>query len=521
MIGEISTIYWTYDLLQDVRVLAKTHGCYPILVTETITKIADMKPSSKQKGVPLQEKEFTSKYGLPSSIIPSDSYILSKSKKTKLIPADVARYFLRKEFPKTQDWIFHRLTLWMGIQFTPLTKAIVKHWSSVIKEEDIDELPHATNYIKLKKLNALQNPNLESTVWIFENYIQSSVVDIEDVKFHTSSNHEKHQTLKKASGCADLPAFELYEHTMLHRAGFVNRLCVKSDSLAWKFIETGDEREKLTAIAVAQFYSDLAKIGIDEEVIESIKETERENIQDLEHGQGILCILRSIPTIRCLARHNAKISYVDKDGVIEIEDIEINGVTYNAIPRSWIRRSCYIDDEWDFYLFNISPNIALDICSMITRFAQLNDALKQHFVKIQDEPKSCEMYVINGDGGLDYILNNIRECSFFKKYTDHDYYTDVLNKTGFVSKNYNENSETAKLASLVSYEGDTALIPLRFQDVTASQRQEAYDKVLNAIIKLEDMDEQERNHTCYICGCWKDLSDDEYCSGCASSDEDL
>jgi hypothetical protein len=518
LINDLSSIYCPYDLLQDVIVLAKTHDCYPILVTETIPKIADMTPSYKKKGVPLQQNEFTSKYRVSSSIIPDDLYILSKSKKTKLIPADVARYFLRKKFPKLQDWIFHKLTQYIGIEITPLTEAIVKHWSTVIKEKEIRPAYHYnTCYYgvysyryKFQELTRLQNPNLESAVWIYENFINSFANNIHDVIYHTSSNDEKHEILKKVSGYTDLPVFESYNQDMLHRAHSVVKLCVKSDSLTWKYIQTGKKEDNVKTLALEQFYSNLAQISIDGESITSIKEL------------PLKAVLRSIQTISCFARHNAKITY-DFEDINDVKSMmmrncEINGTTFNTIPQSWIRRSEWRDYSWEEYIFEMYNDRAVEICDILNRYNELCVALKQNSLGIRNDPKSCEYYVMHNDGNIDYILRNMQELPFFTENTEYDYYKDVLDKTEFITRDTSENTETAKLACLASYEDDIELIPLRFHSISQSEKQKAHDQVISAIEHFQKYCAKDAKHTCYSCEGWKSFSDAEYCSSCESSD---
>jgi hypothetical protein len=481
MIDEICTIYWTYDLLQDVEILSKVHNCYPELVEQTIEKIKDLKPSYKDNGKYIQDDTIYLKYMMSIENVPK-SYIKvvgKRKNRNMIIHEKDIRQYARKQFPSKQEWFIYLITKQLNIseKTTPLIYSIMKHMLTVLTENDIYQVEkYSDKFYHLKTV--LPNASPQYAQWIYENFVKSTDKTIEDVELDIAeTDDEKHQVIERLSKLS-LPKFEFYHYDMLPRAKSVCNLCVKSEELAWEYISTGLNKEFLLDNEMKEYKADMIKIGIEDE--------------DIDYALEECCDKYAIEVIHLFARYNARISYNvedENDGskLIVFDDCEINGINLRDIPDDWTDNVFL--NSWGepmILLFgNMEYETALGICETLTRYKQLQDALSLRLLQVREYSILCKNYVISGEGDTDHIVSVMEEMSFFYKHTKYPTYIHSLNFIGNSKKI--QNSEKAKLAALVSYDGNTDIVPTRFNAITKEDKDRAYEEVMNVVKKVQEI----------------------------------
>jgi hypothetical protein len=126
-------------------------------------------------------------------------------------------------------------------------------------------------------------------------------------------------------------------------------------------------------------------------------------------------------------------------------------------------------------------------------------------LEIRADSKMCQDYILHDEGNTDEIVEMMLEMRFF------------FNQTTYEDMRRYGTSETAKLAALHKYDGDSKLVPLSFMETSYLETLTAWRDV-QAAMAFEE--EKANGHACLRCNAWKDISDEDYCSMCGSSSDD-
>jgi hypothetical protein len=156
-------------------------------------------------------------------------------------------------------------------------------------------------------------------------------------------------------------------------------------------------------------------------------------------------------------------------------------------------------------LMKLNVEDAEDICETLTRCDDLRKSFAPHGLEIRADSRMCEEYILFLDGDVDEITVMMLEMRFF------------FDKTTYETLRRHGTSEIAKLAALHKYDGDVKMIPPNFEETTYIETLSAW-RAIQDDISFEA--KKQDGHACVRCNAWKDITDEEYCSMCESSDDD-
>ena len=466
LIDSIFELYLPYDLMKDVHVLSELHGI-PDLIDDTIKKLDK---SKIDKGPPYPLCQFTPRFAISTSVIPEELLVLSKSKKTTLIPGDVARYYARQKYPDVYAWSFYIATKRLGTNHTPLSEAILRHWVSLSKTQVVYE-KDLSNLREI--IEEFPEADPKHALWIFDNFIKKSC-NITKVKFYLAeTNMEKHKIIMSVL-CPpysqdQFPINNYYDEAMLTRASKMCHSGVQDVAKLWEYVIDGTGERYLNDSAHDQFYKNLAKLSVKDDVIAYLTTLDQNKLR------GCFSV------IQCFASYNAKLivniyenDYVDDD---DDDDYDIE------IQDCIIRNQRFSDMPWKFDMFDTWPARtildldyceAVDICETLTRYLNLQSALQAKNLELRSDSRLCEAYVLDDEGDIDHIVSVMLEMDIFFQNTKYPSYISLLNRAMFANKK--TNSEIAKLAAIHTY--NKTDYPERFKNISKSEMIKAYEQVM-------------------------------------------
>jgi hypothetical protein len=476
LIAQISPLYWPYDLIQDVQALSDISNC-PKILNETIEILDNLKLNYKKEGPNIPTCDFQPLYGLPISIVPSYCFKKSNRGKSLVIPARIARYYTRSQFQGLPEWLYHMIKIKITTTITPLIIAIIDQLIKVIlNTKDYEKHIDVSSYVaRIDEIgNRIGIANICHAQWIFENFVKDNKENIEAVKFYVEDNNNiRHQMLCELI-CPPLDyklldIFPSYDLPAYKRCLEVSRAypSVGMEQLAWNYIVNNTESILFYDAIYSSFHTDLQKIGIRDYIIEDFMFLPLTTIIDIR------------TPIAVFADNGIKAQcYIDYD--VCFDDCKFRGVKLSDISTNWIKKRYGTYQRWSSRLKDISKEDAKDISEMLIRYSKLENALDKYGLKVREDSRLCEGYVMHGIGDINNIVTMMKEMHFFFSQTKYFQYLRAFN----LILDKTSAARTAKLAALYTYTGDINQIPINYKLVSTIEKFCAYEKYMK--IELED-----------------------------------
>jgi hypothetical protein len=496
LIKDISPMYWPYDVMEDVRIMADVNQCHN-LVKYTRDTLSSMRYDYSARGKCLDEGSFQGYYGISPSVVPKKWWRPSSSGTTKVIDGSVLRRYFRSRYSSTVEYYTIFLKNPSGTAKELLQMLVDDKLKMKPERKLLDAYESKLQYVS-DKFQCIEKID---TRWLYYNYIQKPIVDTELVDYHVENSVCcKHVLLKNLfrHTCLDVGRFQrqkVYDDEMFHRANHMSCLVhpLNSEDIVWDYVINDVGVDKILQRSKEVYMAKLIDYNLPMDVAMYFAQT-----CDQEH---IEC---GMQVVNCLEYYNVTPIWDDyntapEDMLCSFYDLEKDGYCLGDIPDNWVRDDYGHYHFWSFDLVSTHNDDLEMACVYMSNYSTLAKALAEVGLTIRQDSSICREFVMNGDGELDDIVAMMQEMKFFCEKTRYGYFMTGMYAT--TKNTRHEDSEISKKAALHEYDGETDCIPLRFQNLTDEMKKEAYDIAMNAVAEYHKRCDYSDN---------SDYSDEEY-----------